>query len=232
MVSRQGRVRRWSRPVHLPAFLSRAVGSTTLGRARTVPGPLLSYLQGDCGVTHEARHLLGILRVDLPNGLWQHRREMRGALSMVAGGSGHEMFRWRSRLAIGCRGGSSQPLLSSGARVRDPREAPKARRPPVNPAPSRGRGLPSGSRRTLRLEPGHRASVMTLTGSLLLTGHRRSRRWLPVRALGMSGTLAGGHGPRASGRTSVVIKMFSELKGGPARNRQPLRGTITGGTGR
>jgi hypothetical protein len=89
----------------------------------------------------------------------------------------------------------------------------------------------SGSRRTLELERGHKASILSLTGSLLLTGERGQSFGFRGDAIGLSDSVAGGTG-QAVWTDERGDKVFSHLRGQPIGTGSHVSGTITGGTGR
>jgi hypothetical protein len=89
----------------------------------------------------------------------------------------------------------------------------------------------SGFRRTVEMEPGHRASILSLTGSLLLTGERGIGVGFHGEAIGFSDSLTSGTG--ASVWTDERgDKVFSRLRGQPIATGSQVTGEITGGTGR
>ena len=112
--------------------------------------------------------------------------------------------------------------------------------PPIDP---RGAPLPgetrtfegtwsaSGSRRTLELERGHKASIFSLTGSVLLTGERGLGVGFQGDVIGFSDTVAGGTG-QCVWTDERGDKIFSQLRGQPIGTGSHVVGTITGGTGR
>jgi hypothetical protein len=89
----------------------------------------------------------------------------------------------------------------------------------------------SGSRRTLDLEPGHKASIFSLTGSLLLTGERGLGVGFQGDVIGFSDNLAGGTG-QSVWTDERGDKVFSRLRGESLGTGSHVVGTITGGTGR
>jgi hypothetical protein len=89
----------------------------------------------------------------------------------------------------------------------------------------------SGTRYTLQLEPGHKTSILRLTGSLLLTGQRGLGVGFQGEAIGISDSQTGGVG-HAVWTDERGDKVFSELKGQPLGTGSHIVGTITGGTGR
>jgi hypothetical protein len=89
----------------------------------------------------------------------------------------------------------------------------------------------SGSRRTLELEPGHKASIINLTGSLLLTGERGLGVGFHGEAIGFSDSVAGGTG-QSVWTDQRGDRIFSQLRGEPIGTGSRVVGTITGGTGR
>jgi hypothetical protein len=88
-----------------------------------------------------------------------------------------------------------------------------------------------GERHTLQLGPGRRASVATLSGTLLLTGVRGLGVGFQARAITFSDSQTGGLG-RAVWIDERGDEIFSELSGGPLASGRRIAGTITGGTGR
>ena len=89
----------------------------------------------------------------------------------------------------------------------------------------------SGSRRSLDLEPGHRASILSLSGAVLLTGERGLGVGFEGLAIGFSDSVAGGTG-QCVWTDERGDKIFSELRGQPIGTGSHVVGTITGGTGR
>ena len=89
----------------------------------------------------------------------------------------------------------------------------------------------SGSRHTLRLGPGRQASIVSLSGSLLLTGQRGLGVGFQAEVVGMSDSLTGGQG-RCVWTDERGEQVFSELRGGPVGTGSDFVGTIIGGTGR
>jgi hypothetical protein len=89
----------------------------------------------------------------------------------------------------------------------------------------------SGSRRTLELERGHRASIFSLTGSLLLTGERGLGVGFQGDVIGFSDSVAGGTG-QCVWTDDRGDKIFSQLRGESLGTGSHVTGAITGGTGR
>lgn len=89
----------------------------------------------------------------------------------------------------------------------------------------------SGSRRTLDLEHGHKASIFSLTGSLLLTGERGLGVGFQGDVIGFSDNVAGATG-RCVWTDERGDKVFSQLRAEPIGTGSHVAGTITGGTGR
>jgi len=89
----------------------------------------------------------------------------------------------------------------------------------------------SGSRSTLALEPGHKASIFNLTGSLLLTGERGLGVGFQGEAIGFSDSKAGGTG-QCVWTDQRGDKIFSQLRGESLGTGSRVTGTIIGGTGR
>jgi hypothetical protein len=158
------------------------------------------------------------------------RALIRAMRSMVADGSGHGMRPWRSRLA------RAPWWLAPAALVLWSACSGPARDPEVALAPGESRGFTgtwsaSGSRNTLRLGPDHRVSIVSLTGSLLLTGPRGLGIGFQAEVIGMSDNLTGGQG-YCVWTDERGDQVFSELRGGPVGSGSVFVGTITGGTGR
>ena len=108
--------------------------------------------------------------------------------------------------------------------------------PRTAPAPGETRAFEgtwsgSGSRRTLDLEPGHKASIFSLTGSLLLTGERGIGVGFQGDVIGFSDSAAGGTG-QCVWTDERGDKIFSQVRGQPIGTGSHVVGTITGGTGR
>ena len=89
----------------------------------------------------------------------------------------------------------------------------------------------AGTRRTLYLEPDHRAAIFDLTGSLLLTGAERFAVGFQAHAIGFSDSRAGMEG-RCVWTDERGDKVYSELKGQAVGSGNHIVGTFTGGTGR
>lgn len=89
----------------------------------------------------------------------------------------------------------------------------------------------SGTRQTLNLEANHRASILDLTGSLLLTGDRGLGVGFRAEAIGFSDNLAGMQG-RCVWTDERGDKVYSELKGESVGAGNLIEGTFLGGTGR
>jgi hypothetical protein len=112
---------------------------------------------------------------------------------------------------------------------------------PISPAPAiaspgewhtfEGSWSASGTRQTLNLETGHRASTFDLTGSLLLTGDRGLGVGFRAKALGFSDNLVGMQG-RCVWTDERGDNVYSELKGEWVGTRNRIAGTFLGGTGR
>jgi hypothetical protein len=89
----------------------------------------------------------------------------------------------------------------------------------------------AGTRRTLHLEPNHRAAIFELTGSLLLTGAARPAVGFQARAIGFSDSRAGMQG-RCVWTDERGDMVYSELKGEWVGSGNHIVGTFVGGTGR
>jgi hypothetical protein len=156
---------------------------------------------------------------------------MRGASSKVAGGSGHGMLRWRSRLARGAPWWLVPAALVLWSACSGPSRGPEGALAPGESRAFAGTWSASGSRNTLRLGPDHRASIVSLTGSLLLTGARGLGIGFQADVIGMADNLTGGQG-HCVWTDERGDQIFSELRGGPVGSGSVFVGTITGGTGR
>jgi hypothetical protein len=110
--------------------------------------------------------------------------------------------------------------------------------PPAPPAPApggwrtfEGTWTAAGERRTLEFAPGRTASVLDISGSILLTGDRGLGVGFQGRAIAFTDGTPNGVG-RAVWTDERGDRIFSELHGAAAETGQRVRGTITGGTGR
>ena len=89
----------------------------------------------------------------------------------------------------------------------------------------------SGTRHTLRLGSQHRASVIDVSGSMLLSGDSRLGIGFRAEVIGFSDDQHGLVG-RAVWTDERGDQVFSELKGEKVVTGNRITGTITGGTGR
>ena len=121
-------------------------------------------------------------------------------------------------------------LLCTGA-CSGPATEPRAALAPGESRTFEGSWTASGTRRTLPLEDGHQASIINLTGSLLLTGERGLGVGFQGDAIGFADSKAGGTG-QAVWTDERGDKVFSQLRGEPIGTGSKVVGTITGGTGR
>jgi hypothetical protein len=104
------------------------------------------------------------------------------------------------------------------------------------PAPSEWRSFQgswsaTGERHTLNLGADRRASVLNLSGSLLLTGERGIGVGFRASAIVFSDSATGSVG-RCVWTDERGDQIFSELTGGVVAGGRQIFGTITGGTGR
>jgi hypothetical protein len=83
----------------------------------------------------------------------------------------------------------------------------------------------------LHLGPDHQASVLDLSGSLLLTGQRGLGVGFRGETIGLSDNLIGFVG-RSAWTDERGDQVFSDLKGQSVGSGNRIEGTITGGTGR
>jgi hypothetical protein len=89
----------------------------------------------------------------------------------------------------------------------------------------------SGTRQTLHQGPGHRASIVELTGSMLLVGERRLGVGFQAEAIGFSDAATGLTG-RCVWTDAHGNEVWSELQGQHVGSGNRVVGTLTGGTGR
>ncbi|HMK74492.1 MAG TPA: hypothetical protein VK454_14185 [Myxococcaceae bacterium] len=89
----------------------------------------------------------------------------------------------------------------------------------------------SGERHTLRLGPARRASVVVLSGSLVLSGRGGLGLGFRVQAIALADNETGGEG-RFLWTDDRGDQVFGDLRGDTAVAGRGIRGTITGGTGR
>ncbi len=89
----------------------------------------------------------------------------------------------------------------------------------------------AGERRAIEIGPDARASILDLSGSVLLTGERGLGAGFQSRALAYSDGTASSVG-RAVWTDERGDKLFSELRGAPVATGREIVGTFTGGTGR
>ena len=110
---------------------------------------------------------------------------------------------------------------------------PRAERPPTADGwhAFDGSWTASGTRRTLHLGGEHQASIVAVSGSMLLGGERRMGVGFRAEVIGLSDDVRGlvGHAVWTDQRGDQV---FSELKGEKVGGGNRITGTITGGTGR
>lgn len=105
------------------------------------------------------------------------------------------------------------------------------------PAPSEWRTFEgtwsaSGERHVLQMGPDHRASVLNVTGSLLLKGPKGVGVGFLGKAIGFSDNLTGSMIGRCIWTDEHGDEVYSELKGESVGSGRHLTGTIIGGTGR
>jgi hypothetical protein len=89
----------------------------------------------------------------------------------------------------------------------------------------------AGDRRTLDVAPDRQASILDVSGSLLLTGERGLGAGFQARAIAFSDGTASSVG-RAVWTDERGDRIFSELRGAQVATGRRVLGTITGGTGR
>ncbi len=108
--------------------------------------------------------------------------------------------------------------------------------PPVVATPGErlsfaGTWTATGTRQTLLLEPGHRAAIFKLSGSLLLTGDQRPSLGFKSEVIGFSDTLNGLQA-RSVWTDAQGERVFSELRGEEVDPGKLVEGRFLGGTGR
>jgi hypothetical protein len=110
---------------------------------------------------------------------------------------------------------------------------PRAERPPTGDGwhAFSGSWTASGTRHTLRLGGDHQASIVNVSGSMLLGGERSMGVGFRAEVIGLSDDVQGlvGHAVWTDERGDQV---FSTLKGQKVGTANRISGTITGGTGR
>ena len=94
-----------------------------------------------------------------------------------------------------------------------------------------GNWTATGTRHTLQLEPGHQASIFSLSGSLLLTGERGLGVGFRAEVIGLADSQAGGLA-RAVWTDERGDRVVSELRGSAIGTGVQVTGSIVGGTGR
>lgn len=141
------------------------------------------------------------------------------------------MSRWRSGLTARGWWWLAPAVLVLWSACSGPARGPEAALAPGESRVFSGTWSASGSRHTLRLGPDHRASIVSLTGSLLLTGQRGLGIGFQAEVIGMSDSRTGGIG-HCVWTDERGDQVFSEIKGGPLGSGSLFEGTITGGTGR
>ena len=122
-------------------------------------------------------------------------------------------------------------LLLAAVACSGPATEPRSALAPGESRTFEGSWTASGTRRTLELERGHKASIIDRSGSLLLTGERGLGVGFQGDAIGFSDSKAGGTG-QAVWTDEHGDKVFSQLRGEPIGTGARVVGTITGGTGR
>lgn len=142
------------------------------------------------------------------------------------------MSQRRSRLGAVRPGLLAMFVLLLGGACSEKAQGPAV--PTLAPGESRtftGTWSASGSRHTLRLGSDHRASIVSLSGSMLLTGSRSLGIGFKAEAIGLSDSRTGARG-RAVWTDQRGDQIFSDIEGGPMGSGSTVVGTIIGGTGR
>lgn len=124
--------------------------------------------------------------------------------------------------------GPSLLLLAALACSRPP-SAPEGPRPGESVA-FEGTLSASGERHTLHLGPAHRASVVVLSGSLVLSVEGGLGRGFQVEAIAFADSQTGGEG-RFVWTDARGDQIFGKLKGDTIAPGRHILGTIEGGTG-
>jgi len=112
--------------------------------------------------------------------------------------------------------------------------APEASKPAAVPGEWRefeGAWTAAGSRRTIPLGAGRRASIIDLRGTLLLSGPARPGVGFRAEVIGLVDSAMGLQG-RSVWTDERGEQVFSELKGEGTAAENRITGTILGGTGR
>ena len=112
-----------------------------------------------------------------------------------------------------------------------PAKGPEAALAPGESLAFEGTWSAEGTRQTLKLESGHQASLLSLTGSLLLVGRRALGVGFRAETIGMSDSATGGTG-YSVWTDERGDKVYSRLSGQPMGTGSQVTGVITGGTGR
>lgn len=94
-----------------------------------------------------------------------------------------------------------------------------------------GTWIAAGTRRTIALGGGRRASVIDLGGSMLLTGPARPNVGFRAAVIGLGDTATGFDG-RAVWTDEKGDEIYSELHGGGTAAGNRIEGRFVGGTGR
>jgi hypothetical protein len=132
-----------------------------------------------------------------------------------------------------CRGplGPGVLALAIAAACAQPAKQPGAAVPAGEFRSFEGNWSAAGERRTLDIGPDGQASILDLSGSILLTGERGLGAGFQARAITFSDGTAASVG-RAEWTDERGDRIFSELRGAPVATGRHIIGTITGGTGR
>jgi hypothetical protein len=109
--------------------------------------------------------------------------------------------------------------------------------PPISSVPGEvqtftGTWSATGDRQTMKLEPGHKAEIFRLSGSLLLAGEQRLRKGFKAVSIGFSDNLSGGLQGRSVWTDDRGDKVFSEFHGSGEVPGKLIEGRFLGGTGR
>jgi hypothetical protein len=122
-------------------------------------------------------------------------------------------------------------VLVLGSACSERAKSPDASLAPGESRTFKGTLSASGSRHTLRLGPEHKASIVSLSGSLLLTGQRGLGVGFRAEVIALSDSRSGGQG-RCVWTDERGDQVFSDIAGAPVGTGGAIVGTITGGTGR
>jgi len=121
-------------------------------------------------------------------------------------------------------------LVLSALSCGGPAKAPEVQVPRGEWRTFGGTGTSSGRAQTLRLGPGHTVSIISLNGSLVLTGERGLGQGFRSETIGLFDSLKGGTS-WSVWTDSRGDQVYSEVRGGAVGTGNRFVGTLQGGTG-